>query len=79
MLSVVHLEEGAVVERHSHPHEQMGFLVSGCFDFTIGDETRRLHPGDQWRIPSNIPHTVVAVGGPAVAIDVFSPVREDYL
>lgn len=79
MISVVHLEAGAVVALHQHPHEQMGLLISGVFDFTIGDETRRLHPGDMWRIPSNVPHTVVAVGGPAVALDVFSPIREDYL
>lgn len=79
MLSVVHLEPGAVVELHNHPHEQMGVLLSGQFEFTIGGETRRLGPGDMWRIPSGVPHTVVAVGGPAVAIDVFSPVRDDYL
>ncbi len=79
MLSVVHCEEGAVVALHAHPHEQMGLLISGHFDFTIGGVTRRLGPGDMWRIPSGVPHTVVAVGGPAVAIDIFSPVREDYL
>ena len=34
---------------------------------------------DQWIIPGHVPHTVVAVGGPAVALDVFYPIREDYL
>ncbi len=79
MVSVVHLEPDSVVEEHSHPHEQMGYLVSGCLDFTIGGRTRRLHPGDRWRIPGGVLHRVVAVGGPAVAIDVFHPIREDYL
>ena len=64
---------------HSHPHEQAGLLVSGRLKFTIGEETRLLEPGDQWLIPGGVPHTVVAVDGPAVALDVFNPVREDYL
>lgn len=78
MLSVVTLEPGAVVPEHSHPHEQMGYLVSGRLEFTIGGQTRILGPGDQWRIPGGVPHRVVAVDGPALALDVFHPVREDY-
>ncbi len=78
MLSVVHLESGAVVTEHSHPHEQMGILISGRLEFTIGGETRVLEPGDIWNIPGNVAHRVVAVGGPAVALDCFHPVREDY-
>jgi quercetin dioxygenase-like cupin family protein len=78
MISVVHLEDGAVVPDHAHPHEQMGYLVSGRLEFTIGGVTRLLEPGDQWRIPGGVRHRVVAVGGPAVAIDVFHPVRDDY-
>lgn len=79
MLSVVRFEPDACVPVHSHPHEQAGLLVSGRLKFTIGEETRVLEPGDQWLIPGGVPHTVVAVDGPAVALDVFNPVREDYL
>jgi len=79
MLSYVTFEEGAVVPVHAHPHEQGGILVSGQLQFTIGDRTELLGPGDQWIIPGHVPHTVVAVGGPAVALDVFYPIREDYL
>ena len=78
MISVVDLEAGAVVPEHSHPHEQLGYLVSGRLDFTVGGRTRSLGPGDLWRIPGGVPHRVVAVGGPALAIDVFHPVRDDY-
>ena len=77
-ISEVALDEGAVVEEHSHPHEQLGYLISGRLDFTVGGVTRRLGPGDFWRIPGGVPHRVVAVGGPALAIDVFHPVRDDY-
>lgn len=78
MTSVVTFEPHSVVEEHSHPHEQMGIIVSGQVEFTIGGETATLGPGDLYRIPSNIRHRVVALGGTAVAFDVFSPVREDY-
>jgi len=44
----------------------------------IGDETRIVAPGSLFIIPPNVPHRAVAVGGPAVVLDVFSPVREDY-
>lgn len=78
MISVVTFVPEAVVPSHAHPHEQMGYLVSGELEFTIGGETRRLKPGDQWRIPGGVPHRVAAIGGPALAIDVFHPVRDDY-
>jgi quercetin dioxygenase-like cupin family protein len=78
MLSVVTFDEGGIVPDHAHPHEQVGYLVSGCLEFTIGGVTRRLGPGDQWRIPGGVSHRVVAIDGPAVALDVFCPIREDY-
>jgi quercetin dioxygenase-like cupin family protein len=78
MLSVVHLEAGAVVPDHSHPHEQMGIMISGRLQFTIGGHTRILSPGDIWRIPGGVVHRVVAIDGPAVALDAFHPIREDY-
>ncbi len=78
MLSVVRFEADAEVPEHAHPHEQMGILISGTVDFTVGGVTRRLIAGEIWRIPGGVPHRVVAVGGPAVALDCFHPVREDY-
>ena len=79
MLSVVELEPGAVVEEHAHPHEQVGILLAGRVEFTIGDETKTLQPGDLWRIPGGVRHKVVVLDGPAKALDIFMPVREDYL
>ena len=78
MLSVVTFEPGAVVPEHAHPHEQMGYLISGRAEFTVGGETRILGPGDLWRIPGGVPHRVVALDGPAVALDCFHPIRDDY-
>jgi quercetin dioxygenase-like cupin family protein len=78
MLSVVRFEPGSVVLDHSHPHEQMGFLIEGRLEFTIGDVTRVLVPGDMWRIPGGVVHRVKALDQPALALDVFHPIREDY-
>ena len=79
MLSVVRFEPNAIVPVHAHPHEQGGMLIEGRLKFTIGDRTEILEAGDQWIIPGGVPHTVTAIDGPALAIDVFNPIREDYL
>ena len=78
MISRVELAEGSVVPDHSHPHEQMGMLLSGRVEFTIGGVTRILEPGDIWRIPGHVSHRVLTLDGPAVALDLFHPVRDDY-
>ncbi len=78
MISIVEMQPGAVVEKHSHPHEQMGILLEGELDFTVGEETRLLKPGDMWRIPGDVSHYVVAGKEGAKALDLFHPVRDDY-
>ncbi len=77
-LAVVELDPGAVAREHSHPHEQLGMVLSGRMTFRVGDETRELGPGDTWTIPSNTPHEATAGPDGAVVIDVFAPVREDW-
>jgi quercetin dioxygenase-like cupin family protein len=79
MLSYVTFEPHSVVPDHSHPHEQMGMMVSGRLEFTVGGRTRVLGPGEIWRIPGGVIHRVRALDEPAVALDVFHPIREDYL
>jgi quercetin dioxygenase-like cupin family protein len=79
MLSLVELAAHSVVEEHSHPHEQVGMLLEGRVRFTIGGEEKLLTKGDMWRIPGNVKHRVVVLDEPAKALDIFSPVREDYL
>jgi quercetin dioxygenase-like cupin family protein len=77
MLIDVVLEKGAVVPFHSHPHEQIGYLASGRVLFELGDERRELAAGDSWLVPPNVLHQVTALE-PSLAIDVFSPPREEY-
>lgn len=78
MISVVTLEPYSVVPDHAHPHEQMGMMISGRAEFTIGGITKIVGPGDIWRIPGNVRHKVVTLDAPAVALDVFHPIRDDY-
>lgn len=78
MLSYLEMDDGAEVPLHSHPHEQGGVLLKGKVQLTIGDETRICEAGSLFLIPPNVKHRAVAIDGPAVVLDVFSPVREDY-
>jgi quercetin dioxygenase-like cupin family protein len=78
MLSVVDLEPHAVVQEHSHPHEQVGMLLEGRAVFWIGGEEKTLQAGDTYRIPGGVPHRVTVLDGPARALDIFCPIREDY-
>jgi quercetin dioxygenase-like cupin family protein len=79
MLSLATFEPRAVVEKHAHPHEQVGIVLEGRAIFVIGDEEKTLQPGDMYRIPGNVPHRVVALDERVKALDIFNPVREDYL
>lgn len=77
MLIDVVFEKGAVVPLHSHPHEQIGYLISGRVLFELGDERRELAAGDSWLVPPNVPHQVTALER-SLIVDVFSPPREEY-
>jgi quercetin dioxygenase-like cupin family protein len=78
MLSYVELQPHSVVAEHSHPHEQVGILLEGKAIFTIGGEEKLLTKGAMWRIPGNVKHKVVALDEPTKALDIFTPIREDY-
>jgi quercetin dioxygenase-like cupin family protein len=78
MFSLVTLAPDAVVPTHSHPHEQMGMMVSGTMEFTIAGETRQLSGNEMYLVPGGVPHAAKAGPGGAVALDAFSPPREEY-
>jgi len=71
---------GHSVPTHSHPHEQVGMVYSGRAILRIGDEEREVGPGDFYCIPSDVPHSDTVLGDePFVMLDVFYPVREDFV
>jgi quercetin dioxygenase-like cupin family protein len=77
-LTEVRFVAGAVVPEHSHPHEQTGYLVAGSLRFFGPEGETVVAPGDCWTFPSEVPHGAEALED-SVVIEVFSPIREDYL
>lgn len=63
---------------HSHPYEQTGYLVQGRMSLVIDGLTRDVSAGDSWCIPANAEHGA-RITEDSVAVEVFSPVREDYI
>lgn len=78
MLVRVRFEEGAIGYTHDHPHSQVAYVESGVFEFTTGDETRTLKAGDCAYVPPNVEHGAICKE-PGVLLDIFSPLREDFL
>ncbi|MEI7554263.1 cupin domain-containing protein [Candidatus Chlorohelix sp.] len=83
-MSFVTLEPNALVPLHSHPHEQMGTVLEGEFIFYIGDlaeeNGKRVTKGDIYLAPGGVLHAARGIGDkPCLTLDIFSPVREDYI
>ncbi len=72
------LKKGSTLPQHAHPHEQTGYLVSGHIRLSIDGEANDVLPGDSWMIPGDVEHGADILED-SVAIEVFSPVRDDYL
>ena len=64
---------------HSHPHEQMSIVVSGRVCFTIEGAERIAEPGDVLHFPSNFRHGATMMDEEVVLLDIFTPVRQDFL
>jgi quercetin dioxygenase-like cupin family protein len=71
------IEPNGTVPEHSHPHEQIGYIVSGEATFTADGETRTLEAGDAYLLPGDEPHRLDNRGDePVIGVDVFSPPRD---
>ncbi len=77
-MAVVDLDPGAVLPEHHHENEQLGFVIAGIITMRVGTETRELHAGDTYTIPSNVPHDAKAGPEGCTVADVFAPVRADW-
>lgn len=78
LLTQFKLAQGKTLPNHKHPQEQSGYLVSGHIILMIDGEKHDMKPGDSWSIKGNIEHSAEIIMD-SVALEVFSPVREDYL
>ncbi len=79
MVMMLTVEPGIPTPPHSHPHEQVGYLLEGRGVLFSGGESTEIEAGTSFLIPPNESHNFNAIGKPATIIDVFSPPRQDYL
>ena len=74
------LEPGMKKKPHSHPFEQLAYILSGNVRFEIGDEVVEVSAGEVLRIPPDVVHCGEVIGNEtALNLDVFAPPRDDYL
>ena len=76
-LGLVELKRGTSVPMHSHINEQITYILEGELDMVIGGVACSLTAGMFHVIPSNTPHSAIAITDCA-AIDTFAPAREEY-
>ena len=77
-LARLELKAGAFVPRHSHPNEQISMVAEGSLRFELGEQEVVVRAGEMLRIPGDVPHSALALED-SVAVDLFSPVREDWV
>jgi len=77
MVTLMTFKEGQEVSTHSHPHEQAGYCVQGRFELTIDGVPTVIEPDDSYVIPGGISHSYRVLED-ALAVEMFSPPREDY-
>jgi quercetin dioxygenase-like cupin family protein len=74
----VYLKKGCLVPEHSHHNEQISMMEQGTLRFVLAGEELILKAGEVLRIPPHVPHSAEALED-SIAVDLFSPVREDWL
>jgi quercetin dioxygenase-like cupin family protein len=72
------MDAGSILPQHAHIHEQTGYLIEGKIRLTIGEQVFEVEKGDCWSIPGNMEHGAEILKD-SVAIEVFSPVRDEYI
>ncbi|MCK9229269.1 MAG: cupin domain-containing protein [Syntrophales bacterium] len=78
LLGEFRLKKGSRIPSHRHVYEQIGYLVSGGMRFILEDGIFDAEPGDSWCITADCEHAAEVMED-SVVVEVFSPVREDYL
>lgn len=82
MMVIIDFDDGPTSEPdppHSHPHEQMSYVVTGELIVHIGEDQKQLGPGDIFTVPPDVPHTVQLLSEHVRLVDCFTPLREDFL
>src|SRR5579862_8981732 len=78
MVAQVFLKKDAVVPEHRHESEQITYILEGALKFELEGREVVVRKGEVLHIPSNVPHRAVALED-TLDLDIFSPLREDWL
>lgn len=79
MISRFMFAPNLVTPEHTHPHEQMSLFLQGRVRFIIEGVERLAVHGDVLQFPSHCRHGATMMDEEVVLLDIFSPVREDFL
>ena len=79
MLNLIQFEVGATVALHSHEHEQLGVVLRGMQALVVDGVPHELGPMEGYVMPGGVEHSAYCGPDGALVLDVFQPVREDYL
>src|SRR5512146_225265 len=78
MVAQVFIDKDGVVPLHQHENEQMTYIMEGALKFEVGGKEVTVRKGEVLHIPSNIPHSAVALED-TLDVDIFTPPRADWL
>ncbi len=79
MMTEVCVKAHVATPPHKHVHEQVSYIAKGSFDVICGEETFVANQGDSIWFPSNVEHGVTARDEDSIIIDIFNPIRKDFL
>lgn len=75
----LHFVKGAIGAKHSHPHEQIGYIASGKLIYQEdGSEDKELQTGDTYYVSPNVVHGIQVLED-TVLLDIFTPMRKDFV
>lgn len=79
MMVEVTMKKGSVGTVHVHPHEQISYIAKGSFEFNVGGEKQVVKVGDSLYVAPNVEHGTLSLEEGSIVVDIFSPIREDFL
>jgi quercetin dioxygenase-like cupin family protein len=83
MAAVIDIDNGpwtAPDPYHAHPHEQLSYVAAGELLLLVeGQDPQHLRAGDLFAVPGNVPHSIQLLSPRVRLVDVFHPIREDFL
>ncbi len=78
MMTYMEFEPNTDLPEHAHGHEQITMIHRGRLEMTVDGQTKVMKEGDVVVVPANIIHSAKTLDEPTIAVDAWSPIREDY-